>query len=100
MSGVEGPWQVLVEPRDVLLTGTCERVTDDQAELRIDTPMDEEPEALVAEPLEAFGVVADWRLAEGRSCEATQGPAERRHAAEAAWHEDTAWDEEKDDLSV
>ena len=57
VGGVEGLGEILVEAVDVLVACAGEGVADDDAELGIDAPVDEKAEALVAEPLEAVGLV-------------------------------------------
>ena len=61
-AGVEGFRKILEESAGVGGVGTGERVGDHDAGLGIDGPVDEEAEALVAEPFEAVGLVEGaWR---------------------------------------
>jgi len=64
LAGIEGLEQFGKEAVGVVARSADEGMADDDAELAIEAPMDEESEALVAEPVEAVGLVerADLRI--------------------------------------
>ena len=55
--GVEGFGEVVEEAVGVIVGCADEGVADDRAELGIEAPVDEEAEALIAEPFDAVGMV-------------------------------------------
>ena len=55
--GVEGLRQIVEKAAGIFRRRSHERMADDHAELAVDAPVDEEAEALIAEPFEALGLV-------------------------------------------
>ena len=55
--GIEGLGEIAVEAFNILGAGAYEGVTDDGAELRVDAPVNEQAEALIAEPLQPLRAI-------------------------------------------
>ena len=53
-AGVERFGQIFEEVLGVIIRGAHERVTDDGTKLAVDAPVNEEAEALIAEPFDAI----------------------------------------------
>src|SRR5581483_411439 len=76
---VDRPRQFLRELFQVVFRRADHRMADHDAELAVDAPMDEQPESLVAKPLEPLGAIGERRRARGESeeqqngCKHTQG---------------------------